>query len=139
MTKRLDDLTPKQRKFVQIYVATGNATQSAKDAGYSKRTAYRTGNDNLKKPQIARAIAAETKKATERNELTQDWVIQGIMREADFKDAGASHSARVKAFEVAARILSMMTDNVNNNHSGNLDIVQRLQAARQRAADGGEQ
>ena len=29
-----------------------NATQAAIRAGYSKRTAYRTGADNLKKPQI---------------------------------------------------------------------------------------
>lgn len=139
MTKRLDDLTPKQRKFVEIYVATGNASQSAREAGYSKRTAHRMGQENLQKPAISRAIAAETKKATERNELTQDWVINGLMSEAEFRDTGSSHSARVKAFEVCAKILAMTTDNVNNNHSGSLDVVQRLQAARRRAADGAEE
>lgn len=35
MAKR--NLTPKQRKFADEYIATGNAEQSAKEAGYSAR------------------------------------------------------------------------------------------------------
>ncbi len=34
-------LTVKQKKFVDFYVETGNATESAIRAGYSKRTAAR--------------------------------------------------------------------------------------------------
>ena len=46
-------LTLKQQKFVEAYLITGNATKSAIEAGYSKKTAYRTGADLLKKPQIS--------------------------------------------------------------------------------------
>lgn len=45
-------LTPKQLKFADEYVKTGNATQSAIKAGYAKKAAYQTGAENLKKPQI---------------------------------------------------------------------------------------
>ena len=47
-----DELTIKQKAFADYYIETGNATEAAKRAGYSQRTAYRTGADNLKKPHV---------------------------------------------------------------------------------------
>ena len=35
-----DKLTPKQKKFCDEYLKLGNATQAAKNAGYSEKTAY---------------------------------------------------------------------------------------------------
>lgn len=45
-------LTAKQKKFADNYIKTGNATQSAIDAGYSKKTAKSVGSENLTKPDI---------------------------------------------------------------------------------------
>ena len=45
-------LTPKQKKFADKYIKTGNATQSAIEAGYSKRTAAVIATENLIKPNI---------------------------------------------------------------------------------------
>lgn len=45
-------LTPKQRKFADEYIKSGNATQAAISAGYSRRTAAVIGNENLIKPYI---------------------------------------------------------------------------------------
>ncbi|MFR6454907.1 MAG: terminase small subunit, partial [Peptoniphilus lacrimalis] len=45
-------LTIKQKKFADEYIKTGNATQSAINAGYSKKTARVTGAENLTKPNI---------------------------------------------------------------------------------------
>lgn len=42
-------LTIKQKKFADEYIKTGNATQSAINAGYSKRTAATIGAQNLTK------------------------------------------------------------------------------------------
>ncbi len=42
-------LTIKQQKFVNEYIKTGHATESAKKAGYSEKTAYSIGSENLKK------------------------------------------------------------------------------------------
>lgn len=55
-------LTQKQKRFVDEYLVSGNATQAALKAGYSKRTAQRTGSENLQKPLIKSAIE---KKAVE--------------------------------------------------------------------------
>src|SRR3972149_3261472 len=49
-------LTRKQQRFVEEYTVDFNATQAAMRAGYSARTAYSIGNENLRKPEIADAI-----------------------------------------------------------------------------------
>lgn len=49
-------LTVKQRKFIAAFVESANATQSAIEAGYSKRTARVIGQENLLKPAIKSAI-----------------------------------------------------------------------------------
>ena len=50
-------LTEKQKRFCDEYIKLGNATQAAINAGYSKRTAYSIGQENLKKPEIKKYIA----------------------------------------------------------------------------------
>lgn len=50
-------LTPKQERFCYEYLANGfNATQAALTAGYSRKTAYSMGSENLKKPEIKARI-----------------------------------------------------------------------------------
>ena len=50
-------LTPKQQKFADEYIKTGNATQSAIKAGYSKKSAQVIGAENLLKPMVKKYIA----------------------------------------------------------------------------------
>ena len=45
-------MTPKQQKFCDEYIKTGNATQAAINAGYSKKTAKQIGQENLTKLDI---------------------------------------------------------------------------------------
>ena len=49
-------LTPKQKAFADYFIETGNATEAARRAGYSKKTAYSIGDENLKKPVISAYI-----------------------------------------------------------------------------------
>lgn len=49
-------LTPKQKAFADYYIELGNATEAAIKAGYSKKTAYSIGNENLNKPEIKKYI-----------------------------------------------------------------------------------
>jgi phage terminase small subunit len=49
-------LTPKQKRFVAAYIATLNASEAARQAGYSERSAGVIGHENLRKPQIREAI-----------------------------------------------------------------------------------
>lgn len=45
-------LTEKQKKFCDEYIKLGNATQAAINAGYAQKAAYKTGSENLSKPQL---------------------------------------------------------------------------------------
>jgi phage terminase small subunit len=73
-------LTPKQAAFVGFYLgpAKGNATKAAEMAGYSKKTAYAIGAENLKKPQIADAIAERQEKLAAELELTQETIAREL-------------------------------------------------------------
>lgn len=55
-------LTVKQKKFADEYIKSGNATQSAIKAGYSKKTAGVIGTENLIKPNIKSYIDERLKK-----------------------------------------------------------------------------
>ena len=84
-----DELTPKQKAFADYYIECGNATEAAKRAGYSEKTAYRTGADNLKKPQIIDYIAERTKPKEDNRIASGDEVMEfltAVMR-GEIKDA----------------------------------------------------
>lgn len=69
-------LTPKQQKFCDEYLIDCNATQAAIRAGYSKRTAYRTGCDNLKLPHIRAYIDERMEKHQSELIATQEEVLR---------------------------------------------------------------
>ena len=50
-------ITPKQKKFADFYIECGNATESAKRAGYSEKTAYSIGQRLLKNVETSAYIA----------------------------------------------------------------------------------
>jgi len=64
-------LTLKQRKFVAHYVATGNASESAREAGYSEASAREIGMENLTKPAIQQAIQNATDSFFNKRECTK--------------------------------------------------------------------
>lgn len=45
-------MTPRQQKFCDEYLISGNATEAAIKAGYSRKTAKQTGSENLSKPDL---------------------------------------------------------------------------------------
>ena len=49
-------LTEKQRRFVDAYIETGNASEAARRAGYSRKIANRIGTANMSKHVIQKAI-----------------------------------------------------------------------------------
>ena len=73
-------LTDKQQAFVNEYLIDLNATQAAIRAGYSERTAYASGYENLSKPQIAVAIADAFKARSERTQIDADYVLRQAVK-----------------------------------------------------------
>lgn len=63
-------MTLKQQLFCDEYLIDLNATQAAIRAGYSKKTAYSIGNENLMKPELKKYI--EERMAEKKAELIAD-------------------------------------------------------------------
>lgn len=103
-------LTGKQAAFVREYLIDLNATKAATRAGYSERTAYRIGHENLRKRQIADAIAAAQAQLSEHALVTAQDVVKGLRDEATLYGEGASHSARVAAWAHLGKYLGLFTD-----------------------------
>lgn len=61
-------LTEKQKRFADEYIKSGNATQAAIKAGYSKKTANRIGPENLSKL-VIRDYIDERMKSIEDNRI----------------------------------------------------------------------
>lgn len=83
-------LSNKQRVFVEEYLRTWNATEAARRAGYSEKTAYSIGQENLKKPEVKAAIEARiAEKAMSADEVLLRLADQARSTMADFiNDAG---------------------------------------------------
>ncbi len=104
------NLTPRQRCFVQEYLTDLNATQAAIRAGYSKKAAPSQGSRLMKNVEIKKAIEATQVERSERIGVTQDDVIRGLLREAEYREDGSSHSARVAAWSHLGKHLGMFVD-----------------------------
>ena len=95
-------LTPKQRRFVEEYLIDLNATQAAIRTGYSKKTAYSIGQENLSKPEITEAIAEQRVKVSDAAEVDAAWVLTRLKKEAELANTAAS---RVSALDKLAKHL----------------------------------
>lgn len=82
------ELTPKQKAFADYYLEKGNATEAAKLAGYSEKTAYAMGAENLRKPQISQYIDERQKQVEDKRIADISEVLQfftSVMR-GEIKD-----------------------------------------------------
>ena len=137
-------LTEKQKRFVDEYLIDLNATQAAIRAGYSGKTAYSTGNENLKKPEIKKAIeealaAVHSAKIADAEEILEylTAVIRGeskssvvvvesigdYMSEARVLEKPPDEKERLKAAELLGKRYSMWTDKVDVTSDGIVQII----------------
>lgn len=70
--------TKKQRVFIEEYLKCWNATEAALRAGYSERTAYSIGSENLSKPEIKDEIDRRVKEKT----MSADEVLTRLAEQA---------------------------------------------------------
>lgn len=98
-------LTPKQAAFVREYMIDLNATQAAIRAGYKEKTAYQTGAENLRKPQIQQAIQELHKAAEEKCAVTVEWILSEIAKIA--QDEEVKTADRLRALELLGKRLGL--------------------------------
>lgn len=116
-------LTQKQQRFVDEYIISGNATQAAIKAGYSKKTAKQMGTENLAKPIVKTAI--EKRNEEIKSEKTADMTevmeyLTSVMRgeqtesvataKGVYEDVEVSAKDRIKAAELIGKRHGAWTD-----------------------------
>jgi phage terminase small subunit len=117
--KAAENLTPRQKKFVEGVLRHGNGTKAAKDAGYSKKTARVIASQNLTKLNIQERIQARIREAQiDTNEIIGTLVshMRGnfadlLPRDAFIQEAhenGASHL--IKEVEITERTVPAEVD-----------------------------
>ncbi len=95
-------MTPRQKAFADYYIKTGNASEAARKAGYSEKTARQMATENLTKPSIVKYIAERMAHQDKARVASADEVLQfysAVIR-GEVKDQfglDASLADRIKA------------------------------------------
>jgi len=80
MAETTRPLTPKQQLFVQEYLIDLNATEAAKRAGYSEKTAESQASRLLRNVKVANAIQVAQAERSKATGLTAERVVQELGR-----------------------------------------------------------
>lgn len=128
-----DAVTPKQQRFCDEYLIDCNATQAAIRAGYSAKTAYSIGEENLRKPDIREYIDERLEKMQSKKIASAEEVMQyltSVMRGEEMEEVivvegmGDGYSSarsvdksvgareRIKASELLAKRYGLLTDKI---------------------------
>lgn len=124
LNKEYEKLTEKQKRFIDYYVETANATESARLAGYSEKTADRIGHENLRKLEIF--IKFKMEQIESDRIATQKEVLEYLTRvmrgkEKDQFGLDASLQDRTKCAELLGKRYGTFKEKVE--HSGNIPVV----------------
>ena len=136
-------LTAKQQRFCDEYLIDLNATQAAIRSGYSKKTAYSIGVENLKKPELKKYIdermaAKEKTLIADQDEVLRyltsvlrgesqstEIVVEGVgdgCSEARTIQKEPSEKDRLKAAELLGKRYGLYTDRVETEVDMDLNI-----------------
>ena len=144
MRKNKSTLTDKQEKFCLEYIVDFNATQAAIRAGYSTKTAYSVGSENLRKPEVQKRVKELTneiksKKIADANEIRETLTL--FLRDEATEDVlvtegdgegyskvrherkGVAIRDRLKSAELLAKLLGLLDkkddgENKGTNYNG---------------------
>ncbi len=114
-------LSDKQRAFCEHYAACLNATEAARRAGYSAKTARSIGAENLTKPDIQKYIAELTKPKRERRIATIDEALQYLSD--TMRNAEELTRERTKAAQLLIEVLS--EGSANESDDGIKVVIER--------------
>jgi phage terminase small subunit len=136
-------LTLKQKAFADYYIETGNATEAAIKAGYSKKTAKETGYENLTKPHIKAYIEERMAEKDKKRIASQDEILEfltKVMRGEiteqvpifvgegfqHLEDKDISAKDRIKAAELLGKRYMMWTEKQNIDANMQVQIIDDL-------------
>ena len=101
-------ITRRKQIFIDNYIRLLNATESAKQAGYSNKTAYVQGSRLLKNVQVKQAVDEGLALKCKESKLTKTSLLTKLSDIINNPDS--KHSDVTRAIEVASKILKLYKD-----------------------------
>lgn len=98
-------LTARQAAFAKHYLLEGNATEAARQAGYSTKTARQMAAENLTKPAVIEAIERLQAENAAKLELTREDVLNGLLEAVKLAKEQANPVALVSAWREIGRVI----------------------------------
>ena len=121
---QVDELTEKQKRFIDYYIETGNATESARRAGYKQPHVQGAQNlEKLRKYIDERLESFEDNRIADAEEVLRylTKVIRG--EEKDQFGLDASLKDRNKAAELLGKRYALFTEKVEQNNKGEIKVL----------------
>ena len=136
----MDKMTEKQKAFCDYYIETGNATEAAIKAGYSKKTAKVIGSENLTKPYLKQYIDERLAKIEDARIAKGEEVLQyltKVMRgeEKDQFGLDASLQDRTKAAELLGKRYRLFVDKIEADVNANVNSTKKLDSILEQLGD----
>ena len=99
----------KRKIIVSEYSKSGNATEAAKKAGYSARTAYSAGQRLLKNVEVLEEIKKVQNEALAKAELSVTDVVKLVK---DIATKGKNETVRLRAMDMLLKYLGAYSDDM---------------------------
>ena len=106
----IDNLTVKQRRFVEEYLVDFNGSAAVLRAGYTTKWPVRLAHEMLKHPGIRAAIDAITLERAGESVIKPDYVFQKITSTIEKAERDNNHSAVLRGCELLARAMGMFIE-----------------------------
>ncbi len=129
-------LMARQRKFVDAYLVSGNATSAAIAAGYSERTAYSIGSRLLKNVEIAAAVGIRRERASTKADLTLEGHLASLRALRNKAAIAEQYSAAVSAEVSRGKAVGFYVEKTETKHSGKVEVSVRFQREGRRITAG---
>ena len=133
-------MNERQKRFVDFYIQTGNASEAARKAGYSERTAYSIGEENLRKPEVRAEIdrrlgELKTQRTADTQEILEHLtsVVRGELTEEVVTNSGKKITAKVnqrdrlKAAEMLLKVNGAFREQVDVKVDSSTLFVETLE------------
>ena len=109
-------LSARQEKFVEHYAICSNATEAARLAGYSAKTARVIGSENLLKPAVKEAVEGRQRVFAQELRITKGDVLAGLLNAVNMAHEQQSPGAMISGLVQIAKMLGFYEPEVHKVH-----------------------
>ena len=124
--KKYEDLTEKQKRFIDYYIETGNASEACRRAGYKGKNLNTVGAENLAK--LGNFIKEKMSQKQSERIASQDEVLEYLTRvmrgqEKDAFGLDPSLQDRTKCAELLGKRYALFTDKKEFSGEGAISVT----------------